>query len=77
MAWLLRHRQTKGAETDRLGLRNAEPVLYSTLLFTMPAERHALDGEGIRDDVGEASGAKAGQGMLEVPDEQPEQESAP
>ena len=24
MAWLLRHRQTKGAETDMLGLRNME-----------------------------------------------------
>lgn len=31
MVRLLRHRQTKGAETDILDLRDAEPVLYSTL----------------------------------------------
>jgi hypothetical protein len=30
MVRLLRHRQTKGAVTDILDLRDAEPVLYST-----------------------------------------------
>jgi hypothetical protein len=28
--WLLRHRQTKGAETDRPDLKSSEPALYST-----------------------------------------------
>lgn len=31
---LLRHRQTKGAETDSSDLQNQEPSLYSTL-FTL------------------------------------------
>ena len=30
---LLRHRQTKEAETDRPGLKLPEPALYSTLLL--------------------------------------------
>jgi len=30
MPRLLRHRQTKGAETDRLGLKLSKPALYST-----------------------------------------------
>ena len=29
-ARILRHRQTKGAETDRPGLKSPEPALYST-----------------------------------------------
>jgi len=31
MKWLLRHRQTKGAETDRPFLQMSNPALYSTL----------------------------------------------
>jgi len=30
MKWLLRHRQTKGAETDRPFLQMSNPALYST-----------------------------------------------
>ena len=30
MEWLLRHRQTKGAETDRPFLQMVKPALYST-----------------------------------------------
>ncbi len=37
MARLLRHRQTKGAVTARSSLRNAEPVLSSTLPFASDA----------------------------------------
>jgi len=33
MKWLLRHRQTKGAETDRPFLQMIKPALYSTLIF--------------------------------------------
>jgi len=32
MVRLLRHRQTKGAVTDKSGLQAEEPALYSTLL---------------------------------------------
>jgi len=32
----LRHRQTKGAATDRFNLRGGKPVLYSTCLLTHP-----------------------------------------
>ena len=31
MAGLFRHRQTKGAETDKLNLMSYVPVLYSTI----------------------------------------------
>ncbi len=50
---LVRHRQTKGAETDRLDLRTREPALYSTGLnftdwqLTPPFLRHPLKGEGL------------------------------
>jgi hypothetical protein len=40
-ARLLRHRQTKGAETDRPGLKSLEAVLYTTLFHseTAPGNR--------------------------------------
>lgn len=34
-ARLLRHCQTKGAETDRPNLRSQQPALYSTPLYSM------------------------------------------
>jgi hypothetical protein len=34
MIELLRHRQTKGAATDRFDLRGGKPVLYSTRNYT-------------------------------------------
>ena len=54
---LVRHRQTKGAETDRLGLRTREPALYSTgsndsRSLTLPMRegllRHPFKGVGER-----------------------------
>ena len=33
MKWLLRHRQTKGTETDRPFLQMSKPVLYSTFIL--------------------------------------------
>ncbi len=33
MVWILRHRRTKGAVTDRPDLRLLYPALYSTLIF--------------------------------------------
>ena len=40
MKWLLRHRQTKGAETDRPFLQMSNPALYST------SNSQALSGRG-------------------------------
>jgi len=37
MVKLLRHRQTKGAETARLNLMSYAPVLYSTLFLCLGA----------------------------------------
>lgn len=39
---LVRHRHTKGTETDRPGLKQQEPVLYSTLFFRMIMKKRKL-----------------------------------
>ena len=39
MKWLLKHRQTKGAETDRLFLQMIKPALYSTQVFWWDSNR--------------------------------------
>ena len=41
-ARLLRHRQTKGAETDRPSLKSQQPALYSTKLEVADDEQTAL-----------------------------------
>ena len=50
MAGLFRHRQTKGAETDKLNLMSYAPVLYSTALLIQDVD------ELLAGRVAEASG---------------------